>query len=900
MINTVGQEYLTSNIEGGEFSYVKQAGSKEKLTQMLGRTPIHHKLDIRFFDEASNTAVLIETKQHYVDADVNQLREYVDEEKVLFPNNKIIAILANTQDENLRVWKNSVDDEFEMPGETAIDTMEYYVSLFETSRQNNREQVLRNTYALNELLHKKDIDEKLRSQFVGTTLLYVKDVVKKLGISNIGDAQIADLRQHWSNFSEAQIRTGIETTLNSLLDGSENKEKKILLLRSNVVSDQKVRNLKLEDWLEILIEIVTGIYAYIDEDSSEGQDLLNLFFIAFNKYTGKADKNQAFTPDHITEFACRATGVNRNTRIFDGTCGSGSFLVQGMVKAIADCTNMNGTQQQKEAQQAKIRREHIYGVEIEEKAYGLATTNMLIHADGNSNIRLGNLFESAEFLREADPDVILMNPPFNAKPITIPQSYKKNWGKAANGKEDPTKGMVFIQFVSDCIIEANKKRQKNNESTKTVRMAVILPVAAAIGANKLLREAKKRLLVNNTLEAVFTLPNEIFYPGASVTACMMIFTLGKPHYEGGVPTKKTFFGYFKDDAHKKKKNLGRIEQFDNKNASKWKAIEEEWLSLYRNRTVKAGMSAMQEVTHNDEWLVEAYMETDYSTLTAEDFQRTVNHYLAHLVKEGVLDLSSQTSALDVRTLLTSLLESGEFLHGLTDQTDGHEPFVTLKLPIKLAPAKKTADDSKSLRTPDGYILDWQSVEDFLHRTKCEPYIAAKSQSELRLDKASWGTFKVRDFFEIRPTKTHKGLAADDLDDGGSTPFVVNSSVNNGIGGFSSLAPTEDGGKITFSDTTDGNTFFFQPVPFIGFPHVQGMYENDKHHWTQEELLFLTTILTFDSAGRYNYGRKMTRETIKSREILLPVTPEGAPDWQFMKDYMRSLPYGDRLPKTPRK
>lgn len=43
---------------------------------------------------------------------------------------------------------------------------------------------------------------------------------------------------------------------------------------------------------------------------------------------------------------------------------------------------------------------------------------------------------------------------------------------------------------------------------------------------------------------------------------------------------------------------------------------------------------MHSVTGADEWLAEAYMETDYSTLTDADFQQTINEYLSHLVKEG--------------------------------------------------------------------------------------------------------------------------------------------------------------------------------------------------------------------------------------------------------------------------
>nr|WP_230204175.1 N-6 DNA methylase [Peptoniphilus phoceensis] len=62
---------------------------------------------------------------------------------------------------------------------------------------------------------------------------------------------------------------------------------------------------------------------------------------------------------------------------------------------------------------------------MEEVAFGLSTTNMLIHGDGNSNIKLGSLFDMEDFFVEANPDIILMNPPYNAKPRSIPKKYQK-------------------------------------------------------------------------------------------------------------------------------------------------------------------------------------------------------------------------------------------------------------------------------------------------------------------------------------------------------------------------------------------------------------------------------------------------------------------------------------------
>lgn len=52
-----------------------------------------------------DVVVLIETKQNYVDDDEKQLREYLEEECAIHPGNKAICILANTNNDKIKVWK---------------------------------------------------------------------------------------------------------------------------------------------------------------------------------------------------------------------------------------------------------------------------------------------------------------------------------------------------------------------------------------------------------------------------------------------------------------------------------------------------------------------------------------------------------------------------------------------------------------------------------------------------------------------------------------------------------------------------------------------------------------------------------------------------------------------------
>ena len=146
------------------------------------------------------------------------------------------------------------------------------------------------------------------------------------------------------------------------------------------------------------------------------------------------------------------------------------------------------------------------------------------------------------------------------------------------------------------------------------------------------------------------------------------------------------------------------------------------------------------------------------------------------------------------------------------------------------------------------------MENYIKSLRCKPLKTQSNKAHsMHLVVSKWQEFRIGDLFDIHPTKTIDGVSANDCD-GFGVPLVVNSAENNGVSGLCDLSPTEDGGIITFSDTTDGNTFFYQPNPFIVFAHVQGMYPKTRV-WSKEELLFLVTILMFEANGRYNYGRK---------------------------------------------
>ena len=313
--------------------------------------------------------------------------------------------------------------------------------------------------------------------------------------------------------------------------------------------------------------------------SDSSIDAFGEFYHEFLKFSNGDDGKALgiiLTPQHLTDFMSEVGGVNKNSKVVDICAGSGGFLVTAMSKMFK---NANPQEIQ------RIRENGLYGVEADPHIYTLCIANMIVRRDGKSNIHYGSCFDEniANELRTKNIDIGLINPPYS---------------------QDDYNELEFVEQLLSVL------------TTRGTAVAVV-PINCALGTT--CKDVRERLFKKHTLEAVFSMPTEIFNPAASAPPCVMVWTANVPHPEN----KQTFFGYFRDDGFVKRKKLGRIDAF-----GKWESIKQQWLDLYQNKKEVAGFSVMHCVKHTDEWCAEAYMETDYSKLQDADFERKIKEYVA--------------------------------------------------------------------------------------------------------------------------------------------------------------------------------------------------------------------------------------------------------------------------------
>ncbi|WP_311245818.1 N-6 DNA methylase [Microbacterium sp. WCS2018Hpa-23] len=317
-------------------------------------------------------------------------------------------------------------------------------------------------------------------------------------------------------------------------------------------------------------------------------DVVGAFYGEFLKYTGGDGKGLGIvlTPRHVTELFGLIANVSKDDKVLDICAGTGGFLISSMVQMIKTATT--------ETEVDDIKRHRLIGVEQNPSMYALGASNMILRGDGKANLYQGSCFDTAiaKGVKAHKANIGMVNPPY------------------AKSKEDLHE-LRFVEQMLDCLEPGGTG-------------IAIVPVSCATAPSI----HKKNLLKKHTLEAVMSMPPEAFYPVGVIT-CIMVF---KAHEAHARSNRKTWFGYWREDTFVKVKNLGRVD----KNGT-WPDVRDRWVELYRNREVHAGESVMQRVDADDEWVAEAYLETDYSQLGASDFQRVLFDYALFSLSNSVAD-----------------------------------------------------------------------------------------------------------------------------------------------------------------------------------------------------------------------------------------------------------------------
>ena len=157
-----------------------------------------------------------------------------------------------------------------------------------------------------------------------------------------------------------------------------------------------------------------------------------------------------------------------------------------------------------------------------------------------------------------------------------------------------------------------------------------------------------------------------------------------------------------------------------------------------------------------------------------------------------------------------------------------------------------------------------------------------------LDMSSWHEFKLADLFDISGTKTTPQSVLKDYGNG-TYPYVTTKATSNGVGGFYDYA-TEQGNVLVIDSAVQGYCSY-QQTDFSASDHVEKL--TSRFPMNPHIALFLTTVFNLDR-HRYHYGRKASQRRLRSSRVKLPATADGKPDWIFMENFIKALPYSVNL------
>ena len=158
--------------------------------------------------------------------------------------------------------------------------------------------------------------------------------------------------------------------------------------------------------------------------------------------------------------------------------------------------------------------------------------------------------------------------------------------------------------------------------------------------------------------------------------------------------------------------------------------------------------------------------------------------------------------------------------------------------------------------------------------------------DLPIDTAKWKNIRLSDLFQVeRGTRLTKENRID-----GNTPLATAGFANEGIA--CNIANEE---MKVYRDVLTIDMFcncFYRGYEFVCDDNIL-VLDPLFSGTNQFNMLFLATVINADKY-RYAYGRQYRQKDFREHVVQLPAEENGEPDWKFMENYVKSLPYSDRI------
>ena len=206
------------------------------------------------------------------------------------------------------------------------------------------------------------------------------------------------------------------------------------------------------------------------------------------------------TPRHIIDMIVKLAKPIPADYICDPACGTAGFLIGAESYLMQDKTFLNN----KEAKE-HFQNDTFFGFDTDKTMLRIASMNMILHNIKDPKIQYMDSISEKNKI-ENRFTLILANPPFKGSvdELSVSQSLKK----MCNTKKTE---LLFLALMLRMLKVGG-------------RCACIVPSGVLFGTSKAHKDLRKKLVEENILQAVISLPSGVFKPYAGVSTAILIFT----------------------------------------------------------------------------------------------------------------------------------------------------------------------------------------------------------------------------------------------------------------------------------------------------------------------------------------------------------------------------------------